>query len=667
MNESNVRVIENQWIEMPDGCRIAAKIWVPDIAFVKPVPAVFEYIPYRKRDIKAVRDSKIHGYFAGNGYACIRADLRGSGDSGGILTDEYLQQELDDGIEILRWIASQPWCDGNIGMIGISWGGFNGLQIAALNPPELKAVISVCSSDDRYADDIHYMGGCLLTDNLSWASTMFAYNSCPPDPQVVGEKWEKMWLDRLDKSGLWLKNWLEHQRKDSFWKHASISENYAAVKAPVFLVSGWADGYSNSVFRMLENLSCPRKGLVGPWGHKYPHMGGPGPEIDFLGECIRWWDYWLKGKQTGVMSDPMLRVWMQHTVSPLSDKRPGRWAAEKMWPSPNIREKELIITQHGLKEHRNKNRYTKKIDVISPLSVGLFGGKWCSYSERTDLPWDQREEDGGAVIFETEPLKGRLDILGRPVVRLTFSSDKPWAMIALRLCDIGRDARATRVTFGVLNLTHFKSDEEPVPLEPGKPYTVDVPMNYISQSFPKHHKIRLSVSTSYWPLVWPSPEPARLTLHTEESKMILPVRPENPDDAELKKFDRPKEAEGIKKTLLSPSQREWSVTHNLADNSVKVRVVNNDEEFCIDEIDLTVKRDVSEVFTYYGNNYDTVRGEVTGRRRFKRNDWEVLTVTRTVLASNRTHFRINATLDAYKGDARVFSKSWDENIPRDHV
>ena len=200
-----VRVRDHLWIPLSDGTHLAAKTWIPESAGDKPVPAILEYIPYRKRDFEAVGDSITHGYFAGHGYACVRVDLRGAGDSEGVLHDEYLQQEQDDGLELLEWIAKQPWCNGSIGMMGISWGGFNALQIAALQPPQLKAIITVCSTDDRYADDVHYMGGCLLGDNLSWASTMFAYNSCPPDPVLVGDKWKQMWFDRLEGSGLWLK------------------------------------------------------------------------------------------------------------------------------------------------------------------------------------------------------------------------------------------------------------------------------------------------------------------------------------------------------------------------------------------------------------------------------------------------------------------------------
>ncbi|WP_291320680.1 CocE/NonD family hydrolase [Desulfonatronospira sp.] len=664
---SKIQVVENQWIPMSDGCRIAAKIWIPESAGKKPVPAILEYIPYRKRDIKAKRDSQLHGFFAGHGYACIRADLRGSGDSEGVLRDEYLKQELDDGMEILSWIASQPWCNGRVGMMGISWGGFNALQIAALQPPQLKAVISVCSSDDRYADDIHYMGGCLLTDQLSWASTMFAYNSCPPDPEVAGKKWKDMWMERLEGSGLWLRKWLKHQKKDSFWKHASICEDYSAIQVPVFAVSGWADGYSNPVFRLIEHLSSPVKGLVGPWGHKYPHMVELGPEIDFPGQCLKWWDKWLKGLETGIMDEPPLRVWMQDTVSPLVSQRPGRWVAEKAWPSTGIREQEFIVTSYGLDRKSDPETCGWRMDIQSPLSVGLFGGKWCSYSESTDLPWDQREEDGGALVFETAPLQKRTEILGRPVALLELSSNKPQAMVAVRLSDIGEDGRGTRVTFGLLNLTHRNSHESPEELEPDQKYLVRVPMNFIAQSFPAGHRIRLSVSTSYWPVAWPSPEPVKLSLYPGSSRLILPIREPSSLDQALTPFDPPPALEGIKTTLLVPAKREWTVIHNLADNTVKVKVINNDARIHLEHINLAVQKDVWETFSYSSNNYDTVRGEGVSKRGFQRNDMELSTMTRTVLTSTRTHFKITATLDAFEGDARIFSKSWDETIPRQMV
>ena len=401
----HVQVIEHTTIPMADGTRLAARIWLPHDAEAKPVPAILEYIPYRKRDFTRMRDATTHAYFAAHGYAGVRVDLGGSGDSEGVLTDEYLECELADGMRVIEWLAEQPWCGSNVGMIGISWGGFNGLQIAARQPAALKAVICVCFTDDRYADDVHYMGGCLLAENLSWASVMFAFNSLPPDPELVGESWRKMWFERLENSGLWLEQWLTHQKRDDYWRHASVCEDYAAVACPVMAVSGWADGYTNPVFRVLEHLDVPRQGLIGPWSHKYPHQGIPGPAIDFQGVAVRWWDRWLKNRDNGVDDEPMLRVWIQETVHPASSYqyRPGYWAAEAEWPSSNVENHTLELAP-GRLTASGAPAEPAELTIESPLGVGLFGGKWCSYALGADLPYDQREEDGGALTFDTEPL-----------------------------------------------------------------------------------------------------------------------------------------------------------------------------------------------------------------------------------------------------------------------
>lgn len=665
---TGIRVIENIWIPLSDGCRLAAKIWLPSDVDENPVPAVLEYIPYRKRDHKALRDAEIHGFFAENGYAGVRVDIRGSGDSEGILRDEYLKQELDDGLEILRWIAQQPWCSGKAGLFGLSWGGFNGLQLAALQPPELGAVISVCASDDRYADDVHYMGGCLLTDNLSWASTMFGFNSCPPDPHVVGERWREMWLERLEGSGLWIHKWLEHQRRDDFWKHASVCEDYDAIKVPVMAVSGWADGYSNAVFRLMKHLSVPRRGLVGPWGHKYPHMGGPGPTIDFLGECVRWWDQWLKGIDRGIEGEPMVRFWMHDRRNPLVPEITGGWVAEQEWPSPSIK-RALYRVKNGrlCPENDDTPHEPEELTIQSPLSVGLFAGKWCSYAETTDLPSDQRLEDGGSLIFDTPPLEEDFQMLGAAEVELELSADKPVAMVAVRLSDIAPDDRATRVTFGILNLTHRESHEEPSELQPGERCRVTVRLNEVAQRFRAGHRIRIAVSSSYWPLAWPSPEPVRLTVYTEGCNVSLPERRPVFDDSSLPSLGSPRRSATPANTMLSPAHREWKVVHNLATNQVNLEVVNNDPLLRLDDISLAFGREVNERYIYSNDRYDTLRGEVVHVRGFSREDWEVRTVTRTVLTSTRTHFLVRATLDAYEGDVRIFAKTWDESIPRDLV
>ena len=308
-----VRELENVWIPMADGTRLAARVWLPEDSEVEPVPAILEYIPYRKNDWTWLRDSTMHPYFAGHGYACVRVDLRGAGDSDGILLDEYLEQEQDDGVEALAWIAAQPWCTGAVGMFGISWGGFNGLQVAARRPPALKTVITLCSTDDRYADDVHYMGGCVLgVDMLPWAAAMHVWNGTPPDPANVGGDWREIWLRRLKETPPYIEAWLAHQRRDAYWQHGSVCEDFSAIECPVYAIGGWVDGYSNAILRLLEGLPGMSKGLIGTWGHGFPHDAFPGPQIGFLQECLRWWDRWLKGEENGVLAGRRRPVGAHH-------------------------------------------------------------------------------------------------------------------------------------------------------------------------------------------------------------------------------------------------------------------------------------------------------------------------------------------------------------------
>jgi len=662
---------EETWMTLSDGCRIALRIWRPVDALQDPVPAIFEYLPYRKRELTAERDIPMHTYFAGHGYACVRADVRGSGESDGVLEDEYLQQELDDGVEVLRWISEQAWCTGRIGMIGISWGGFNGLQLAALQPPELQAVITLCSTDDRYADDVHHMGGCMLGDNLSWASTMLDQNTCPPDPLLVGDRWREMWMERLAGSGLWIDKWLQHQRRDDYWKHGSVCEDYSAIRCPVYAVSGWADGYCNAVFRLLRRLEVPRKGLVGPWAHKYPHLGEPGPAIDFLGECLRFYDHWLKDADTGIMEEPMLRVWMQESVPPSAryEVRPGRWITENVWPSPNIEYRSFQLTHSlGLVPPEEPVVDSRRLNIQSPLFVGLYGGKWCSYNAPPDLPHDQRDEDGGALVFETERLDEAIEICGQPTVDLEVEADRPVAMVAARLIDVAEDDAATRVSYGLLNLTHRESDENPEPLEPGRRYRVRVNFKHIAQRFPAGHSIRLSISTVYWPLAWPSPEPVKVRITPAESFLNLPLRQPRPgEEAALRPFGEPVAGPPAPMSLLQPTREAWQVTRNLANDLTTLEVLKDEGTRRFEDIGLEVSARVTERYTHAYAKHDSLRGECEWVRRFRRDTWEVRTITHTVLTSDINSFRIRATLDAYEGDTRVYAETWDRTIPRDLV
>lgn len=660
-----IRHIEHCWIPMTDGIRLSARIWMPEDAETNPVPAIFEYIPYRKRDGVRLRDETMHPYFAGHGYACIRVDIRGSGDSEGVLTDEYLQQELDDGVTVIEWLEKQPWCDGNIGMYGISWGGFNGLQIAAMQPPQLKAIVSVCSTDDRYADDVHYMGGCLLGDNLSWASTMFAYNSLPPDPHIVGDKWRDMWFERLKGSGLWLDTWLNHQHRDEYWQHGSICEDFSKVQIPVMAVSGWADGYSNAVFRLLDNLTGPRLGLIGPWGHKYPHIGVPGPAIGFLQECLRWWDKWLKGIETGIMDEPMLRAWMLNSMPPSTfyHQRYGRWVSEPSWPSPNIGTLVFKLDKYRLM-NEDTEITEEELCLQSPLSNGMFAGKWCSYSTTPDLPHDQREEEGGALVFTSEPLGSTLEIMGAAVIELELSANKPVAMISVRLSDVHPDNKSSRVTYGLLNLTHRDSHANPAPLQPEKRYRVKVQLNGVAQTFPKGHRIRIAISSSYFPLAWPSGESARIKIYTGCSRLILPGRTPR---KEMISFPEPEASVSGARQQLHEGHHDWRVIRELDKDFSTLEVINDNGTYRLEDIDLIVKREANEWYSYQCDDFESAKGKTLWRWGLKRGDWAVETVTRTLLHCDKLYFYLDAELDAYEGDKRVYSQNWNLRIKRNLV
>jgi predicted acyl esterase len=666
-----VTEIEHVEIPMPDGCCLAGRIWMPETAHETPVPAVLEYIPYRKNDLYAWRDALAWPFVAGRGYACVRVDLRGSGESQGVLRDEYLQQELDDGKEVINWIAGQRWCNGSVGMIGISWGGFNSLQIAALRPPALKAIITVASTDDRYADDVHYMGGCLLTDNVSWASVMFYRNTCPPDPRLVGESWLEMWLERLRGSGLWLEPWLAHQAWDAYWQHGSVCEDLTQIGCPVYAVGGWADGYVNAVFRLLRGLQVPRKGLIGPWGHNNPHTAAPGPKMGFLQECIRWWDYWLKGQNNGIMDEPMLRAWMQDPVPPRSsyEVRPGRWVCEPTWPSAAITNTVLRLCGDGrLDPDPKHSEHAAALSICSLLGTGVCGAKWLSYGLPGDQPTDQRPDDGASLTFETDPLPEAFELLGEIVLEVEVESNKPVAMLAARLNSVAPDGAATRVTFALLNLTHRAGQHEhPSPLIPGKRYKVRLPFRHIGQRFEANHRLRLALSTSYWPMAWIPPEQATLTVHTGDSRLLLPVRTPRQVDDSLQPFPEVETASAQRIERIQPPAVGWSCTHDLGTDAYVIRTSGGIGAVRYTDINLEASTEALERYTVIEGDPGSQKVEISWTIRFARGDWEVRTITRTTLTCDTRSFFLAAELTAFLNGTVIYEQSWRREISRQLV
>jgi hypothetical protein len=309
----------------------------------------------------------------------------------------------------------------------------------------------------------------------------------------------------------------------------------------------------------------------------------------------------------------------------------------------------------------------RPLTIQSPLSVGLFAGKWCSYAAGPELAHDQREEDGGALVFDSAPLKEPLEVLGAPFVELDLQANKPIAMVAVRLSDVARDDKATRVTYGLLNLTHRNSSENPEHLKPEERYRVRVQLNDIAQIFPRGHRLRLSLSTSYWPLAWPPPEPVRLTIYSGVSTLSLPIRQSGELDAQLPAFGEAEGAPPLAKTMIEPEHHNWRVIRDLAKDESTLEVINDKGIYRLEAIDLEVQNKTVETYSYQADDFSSVRGETLCARSFKRQDWSVKTVTRTVLASTPTHFHLLADLDAYEGDKRVYCQSWDKTIPRDFI
>ena len=660
-----VRVIENAWIPLSDGTRLAARLWLPEDAERNPVPALLEYLPYRKRDSLRLRDDAIHGYLAGHGYASVRVDIRGTGDSDGLIADEYSKQEQDDAIEVIAWLADQPWCSGQVGMFGISWGGFNSLQVAARCQPALKAIISLGSTDDRYATDVHYMGGCMSKDNADWGAVMFSHAATPPDPEIVGERWREMWMARLANLQPWVIPWLEHQRRDAYWKHGSVCEDFSRIEVPVYAVNGWADNYAASIPRLLAGLSGPRMGLIGPWAHNFPQNGRPGPAIGWLQEALRWWDHWLKGTDTGIMDEPMLRVWMPDPVPPAASyaERPGRWVAEEQWPSPRIKPRRFALNPGKLAARAGKET---PLPLASPQTIGLAAGEIGRYGAGAEFATDQREDDGGSLLFVSEPLAERMEILGEAIVELELASDKRSDLVCVRLNDVAPDGTSFRATYGLLNLTHRTSHEQVEPLVPEQRYRVRVPLEAVAHAFPQGHRIALSISNAYWPVAWPSPEPATLTVFAGPSRLTLPVRPPRVADATLTPFAAPEAAaKSPHRYLAEGRDANRIITRDFLKGTTTVQLPRDGGTLHLLDIDL-ICHETGDVF------HEIADGDPASARfwsRFEmgrqRGDWQIRVDTTTELRCSRTHFELTATLDAYEGEARLFARNWRIRIPRD--
>ncbi|WP_415921139.1 CocE/NonD family hydrolase [Tateyamaria sp. SN6-1] len=644
-------------IILSDGTRLSARLWKPVDADQNPVPLILEYLPYRKRDGTCARDALTHPYFAERGYACLRVDMRGNGDSHGLMADEYTQQELDDAVEVIAWAAAQGWCTGAVGMMGISWGGFNGLQVAAMTPAPLKAVITLCSTVDRFADDIHYKGGCLLNENLGWGATMWSYSSRAPDPALRPD-WREMWLERLENEPFLPGTWLRHQTRDAYWTHGSVCESYDRIKAKVLAVGGWGDGYKNAVPQILQNLPGA-KGIIGPWVHKYPHFAVPEPRIGFLQEALRWWDRWLKGIDTGVENDPPLRVYQMDGVRPATwyAERPGTWRGlDHMADGPATT---LHLTQGGaLSPAPVPASQTLHTLVQSPAHCGADAGEYCAIWLGPELPGDQRADDALSATWDSGPLDQDMEISGDVRLRLHLSSSTPVAHIAVRLCHVHPDGASTRITYGVQSLNRAASNNSATALEPGAGFDLAMALDHVAYTVPAGHRVRIAISNAYWPLLWPAPEAGQLTL-TEGSVDIPHAANPTPVQFPPPQAAPPWQTEELRPEHHTRRQETDMVTGItsliIEDDFGKVRDLDHGL------INGSVAR---ERWDIHPDDPLSARGTCHWTDELERDGIALRTEARCEMWSDATHFHLSARIEAFENGTRVYERDVTDRIPR---
>lgn len=642
---------EHVWIPMADGVRLSARLFVPAGAEEEPAPAVLEYIPYRKRDGYRGHDTAWGHQLASHGIGYVRVDVRGSGDSEGVMVDEYDPPELDDGVAIIDWISRQPWCSGAVGMRGISWGGINTLQVASRRPKALKAIMALGTTDTRYGNDAHYVGGALGHTNLQWGIGFKTVMAGPPDPAVVGSDWQAMWRERLEATPPIMATWLEHQTNDAYWRRGSVGLDWGAIRVPTYVVGGWQDTYSNPIGRMLEKLRVPRKGLIGPWGHTYPWTAEP-MGLDWAHEEVRWWEQWLKGVDTGIMDEPMLRAFLPYATWAEMRPReiPGRWVAEKIWPSASIKTRDLHLTADGL---AGKAGPARTVTYVGDKVVGLTKPEWLDRP-----PIEQSLDDARSLVFDGAPLAEDLEILGYPMAHLRIAADRPVAKVAVRVTEVTPEGKSWLVSYGLKNLTHRDSDEAPQALEPGRSYDVSFPLFLVGHRFRWGNRIRVAISENLWPLAWPSPETVTLSIALDHSRLSLPVRP---PEASPAPFPIPILHAAA---AASPPPPPVVTTAPVSPGHYRIQLDSPPTPFTWPDIGTTTARGRWETVELIEGQPNSGRWRQEASSSWTRGDWDCSLSAVIELTSTSGEFVLSEQLTAKQGAKVVFERRKDSRIPR---
>lgn len=655
-------------IPMRDGVELSANLWLPrtDQKF----PAILEMIPYRKDDWRYPADHQRGAYFAGHGYAFCRLDIRGTGSSPGVALDEYTPIETQDGYDAIEWLAAQAWCNGNVGMWGISYGGFTSIQVAMLQPPHLKAIAPMYATDDRYTDDVHYLGGCMVASEVAqYAVSQIGMNAMPPKPEYAGRDWAEMWKTRLERTPPWIIEWVRRQIDGAYWHSGSLAPNYDRIRCAIFHIGGWMDGYTSPVLRMQERcVNAPRKALIGNWVHSLPDSAYPGPNLDYLHELDRFFEYWLKGIDNGVMDEPPLTIFLREYTPPeaFPARFNGEWRSEAAYPIERTQCHEFYLGESTLTSPLRSGGDKGGIDHYPhhPTLGTRASLCWGGGVPPNGLARDLRPDEALSLTYTSAPLDEPLDVIGFPEAILHLSCSAPIAHVVVRLTDVAPDGASAFVSAGALNLTHRNGHADPQPLIPGEIYPVRIQLKATGYRFLRGHRIRLSVASAYWPVVWPSPYKADNYLHRgpmHPSRLILPVVSSDPQAPAPPRFKTtPPDLIPIGTSTEEPPV--WQIIEDVIEQAVTVKVYGGDTTVLPYGVSLLESESI-EMTAY---DADPAHTRLTNEVIYRLVDRGYETHIRAsgTLRSTAADFHIDVQLNVTLNGAPFFQKSWLESIPR---
>jgi putative CocE/NonD family hydrolase len=669
MTPYQTKVLYNVRIKMRDGIELSANLFMPvPKTDGEKFPVILEMIPYRKDDWRYVTDHQRMLYFAERGFVCCRLDIRGTGSSQGIARDEYTAKETQDGYETVEWLAAQDWCNGNVGMWGMSYGGFTSIQVAKLQPPHLKAIVAVYATDDRYIEDSHYMGGCKTASEWAqYAVSQVGSNAMPPKAEYAGEGWAAQWKERLEKTPLWLEHWLRNQTDGAYWRVGSLNPEYEKITCALYSIGGWMDSYVNAAVRMHEKcINAPRKCLIGNWNHQMPDYATPGPNLDYLQEMTRFFEYWLKDIDNGIMNEPAFTFMRREYTVPeaFPALMNGEWFSTDVYPLTSTRLKAFYLGDKTLSAQL-ANASDSDHYLHRPTHGTASSYCWGAGAPPNGLFRDLRPDESVIPVYTSDVLTEPLDFMGMPESVLHLSSSAPVAYAVVRLTDVAPDGTSAQVTAGILNLTHRNSHEHPEALTPNEVYEVKIKMRATAYRFLPGHRIRLTISSTYWPLIFPSPYKADNYLHRGGkyfSRLILPVV--NQESLPVPQFKTtPPEMIAMGESISDVP--EWKIEEDVIAGSLTVKSYGGDRSTLPDgtvittseRIDMTAyHQDPAHAQFYNDINYHLVE-----------HGQDIHIQSTGSIRTTETDFHLDIQLVVKLNGNVFFQKSWLESIKRNLV